>query len=335
MLPKVLSTAFNVYILKKRMVRQAAIAITYECPCQCRFCSAHNIKHSRKQVMGTEEIETLIDQFAALGCLSICFSGGEPLVHGDIIRLVKRVRAKNMFCSIITSCVNYSDTLWEELKKAGVNTFYFSVDGIGEKHDAFRGVPGLFGNIEKAMGKCGELNIEFCFNGVVTNENIADKSVYEIIDYCRKNNVNYYILATSATGKYAEPGHLLTRENLKKFDRIRTMDNVYWEGDTTLLKVGCPAGIQVVFISAFGDVMPCPFIEISFGNIRAVPLKEAVEQMWSYDIFGNITPVCLMGADRRFYDDWLRPLDAGSLPVSINDHPMCNCKKWAKPGDIL
>lgn len=330
MLPKILRVAFGVYVLRKPVVRQAAIAITYECPCSCEFCSAYNIKQNCKPVLTTSEIENLIDDFAKLGCLSICFSGGEPLSHPDILRMVRRVRDNKMLCSIITSCATYSEKLWEELKIAGVNTLYFSVDGIGPRHDTFRGIPGLFNKIELAMAKAKELKIEFYFNGVVTNDNIADRSFYEIIDYCCRNDVKILILATSATGRVADPKFLLTDENLIEFDRIRKMSNVIWEGDTTLKKVGCPAGIQVVFVSGFGDIMPCPFIEISFGNIREISLKEAVEKMWSYDIFGNITPVCLMGADKRFYNEWLLPLKNTNLPQRIEDHQLFACRDWSK-----
>jgi MoaA/NifB/PqqE/SkfB family radical SAM enzyme len=330
MLPKILRVAFSVYVLRKPVVRQAAIAITYECPCSCEFCSAHNIKQNCKPAMTTAEIENLIDDFAKLGCLSICFSGGEPLSHPDILRMVRRVRDKKMLCSIITSCATYSETLWEELKIAGVNTLYLSVDGIGTRHDTFRGIPGLFGKVEKAMAKARELKIEFYFNGVVTNDNIADRSLYEIIDYCQMHDVKIFILSTSATGRVSDPKFLLTDENLIEFDRIRKMPNVIWEGDTTLTKIGCPAGIQVVFISGFGDILPCPFIEISFGNIREISLKEAVEKMWSYDIFGNVTPVCLMGADKRFYNEWLLPLKDAMLPQNIEDHPLYTCKNWSQ-----
>ncbi len=322
MLPKILYTAWKVYILKDRVVKQAAIAITYDCLCQCKFCSAQNLKESNRQTLSTEDFEVLIDSFARLGTLSICFTGGETLMHKDLTRLVKHVRSRNMLCSIITSCVSYSDALWEELKTAGINTFYISVDGIGDRHDTFRGVPGLFKKVETAIRRCRELDIEFFFNGVVTNDNIRDGSIYEIIEYCQKENIYFMILHTSATGKYSDPKHLLTQENLLEFDRIRKMDNVFWEGDANLNKVGCPAGIEVVFVTAYGEILPCPFIEVSFGNVKESRLEDIVNKMWSYDLFGKITPVCLMGADRRFYDDWLAPLDPKNLPAPIDEHPV-------------
>jgi MoaA/NifB/PqqE/SkfB family radical SAM enzyme len=325
---KIIVIAFKVFILRRRIVKQAAVAITYECPCKCLFCSANNVKDIGKEYLSVLEYEKLIDSFADIGTLSICFTGGEPLIHKDILKLVNHVRKRNMLCSIITSCANYSNELWESLKRAGVTTFYISVDGIGERHDRFRNVPGLFSKIEKAVKKCRELNIEFFFNGVVTNENIEDGSIYEIIEYCQDNEIIFMILHTSATGKYSDPKFLLTEKNLKEFENIRRMKNVFWEGDASLKKVGCPAGIEVVFVTAYGDIMPCPFIEVSFGNIRKSELSEIVNKMWSYDIFGNITPVCLMGADRRFYDKWIQPVNDAYSPLEIEKHPQVSCHEF-------
>lgn len=309
-------------------VRQAAIAITYSCPCRCEFCSAYNMQQKPGSLLTTEDIEKLIDDFAELGCLSICFSGGEPASHVDVCRLIRHVRKKGMFCSIITSCVTYSDELWEQMKEAGINTMYLSVDAVGEQHDRFRGVKGLFNKIELAVKKCKELEIEFYFNGVVTNSNIENRDIYRLIEYCQKNNINLIFLLTSANGKYANHNFLLKQENLKEFQKIRKLKNVFWEGDTTLKQIGCPAGIQVVFVSGYGEVLPCPFIEVSFGNVKNEGLARSVQKMWSYRIFGSVTPVCLMGEDREFYNDWLGPLQENEVPLYIEDHPQKNNKDW-------
>ena len=65
---------------------------------------------------------------------------------------------------------------------------------------------------------------------MVTNDNISDGSIYEIIDYCQKNDIFLLLLQTSATGKYADMKYLLSQENLVEFDRIRNFKNVFWEG---------------------------------------------------------------------------------------------------------
>jgi len=335
LIPRIGRTVLAMYLTTKPVLRQAAIQIHYDCPCACRFCSAALIRKSDKRVMDIAELERLIRELSALGCLSVCFTGGEPLAHPEILRLVSCARKNGMMAQIITSCVTFSEKQWKDLKVAGVNTMYLSVDGIGEAHDRFRGVPGLFAKVEAAIEACRANDIEFYFNGVVTNENIADKSVYTIIDYCRKNDIGYIVLLTSASGKYAQPEHLLTGENREAFELIRRMPNVFWEGDTNLAAAGCPAGAQTIIVSAYGDLMPCPFIEISFGNVREMPLKRALEKMWSYDLFSHVTPRCLMGADRKFYDEWLAPLDRTTLPNPIQTHPMRDSTSWAGTKGIV
>ena len=50
----------------------------------------------------------------------------------------------------------------------------------------------------------------------------------------------------------------------------------HFEGAETF---GCNAGCKMVYVDAFGDVSPCVFLPMSFGNVRERPLAEIVSEM--------------------------------------------------------
>jgi MoaA/NifB/PqqE/SkfB family radical SAM enzyme len=45
------------------------------------------------------------------------------------------------------------------------------------------------------------------------------------------------------------------------------------------------SGHAYFYISPYGDVMPCCFIPLTFGNIRDEPLKMILERMWGHSMF--------------------------------------------------
>lgn len=45
---------------------------------------------------------------------------------------------------------------------------------------------------------------------------------------------------------------------------------------------GCNAGCKMVYVDAFGEVSPCVFLPLSFGNVRERPLAEILEDMRRY-----------------------------------------------------
>jgi len=42
---------------------------------------------------------------------------------------------------------------------------------------------------------------------------------------------------------------------------------------------GCNAGIKMLYIDAFGEVSPCVFAPITFGNVRNMPIQAIFESM--------------------------------------------------------
>ena len=39
-------------------------------------------------------------------------------------------------------------------------------------------------------------------------------------------------------------------------------------------RFGCNAGRKMIYVDAFGEVSPCVFVPMTFGNVRDAPLRE-------------------------------------------------------------
>ena len=50
-------------------------------------------------------------------------------------------------------------------------------------------------------------------------------------------------------------------------------------GDNKSDDIGCNAGNKMVYIDAFGEVSPCVFTPLSFGNVRTGSLASIVSEM--------------------------------------------------------
>ncbi|HEY4158177.1 MAG TPA: radical SAM protein [Polyangiaceae bacterium] len=114
---------------------------THRCNLDCTYCDKVD---PRSPQMDTEKALRMLDELAELGTLSVCFDGGEPLVHPGIERFVERAKAHGMRVSMSTN---------GHLLKRKPNVLRFvdkvkiSVDGPAHVHDAGRGR----GSFEQAM----------------------------------------------------------------------------------------------------------------------------------------------------------------------------------------
>jgi MoaA/NifB/PqqE/SkfB family radical SAM enzyme len=114
---------------------------THRCNLDCTYCDKVD---PRSPQMETGAALRMIDELAALGTLSVCFDGGEPLVHPGIEQFVRRAKSHGIRVSMS------SNGLLIERKRRVldfVDTIKISIDGPEWVHDQGRG-PRAF---ERAM----------------------------------------------------------------------------------------------------------------------------------------------------------------------------------------
>jgi MoaA/NifB/PqqE/SkfB family radical SAM enzyme len=71
-----------------------------------------------------------IDQLAALGTTAITFSGGEPLLHPELERIVERIRHHGAIATLITNGYLLTAQRIERLNRAGLDYLQISVDNV-------------------------------------------------------------------------------------------------------------------------------------------------------------------------------------------------------------
>lgn len=134
----------------KKRPFSVSFEVTHSCNARCKHCHLGGMvdeERASPQKLGEicRDIKPLIAQI----------SGGEPLLRKDLEQIVKafRVPAKAPFIVVTTNASLLTEKKYNSLRKAGVDEFSVSLDYPDERHDEFRGVPGLFGRIESLMTK--------------------------------------------------------------------------------------------------------------------------------------------------------------------------------------
>jgi MoaA/NifB/PqqE/SkfB family radical SAM enzyme len=71
-----------------------------------------------------------IDRLAELGTAMVTISGGEPLMHPDLDRIVARARRRGMLVSVISNGYYLSPDRIDGLNRAGLDHFQISIDNV-------------------------------------------------------------------------------------------------------------------------------------------------------------------------------------------------------------
>lgn len=97
------------------------------CNLACVYCNEYD-DHSPP--VPTEEMYRRLDKLAALGTSIITISGGEPLMHPEIEKIIARIRDRDMIAGLITNGYLLVPDKIKALNDAGLEYLQISIDNI-------------------------------------------------------------------------------------------------------------------------------------------------------------------------------------------------------------
>lgn len=167
------------------MDKQAYFQITERCNQACVFClrPAEDAKD-----VELKELKRSIDEMSKEGVNRVYITGGEPMLHKDLFKIIsylKKVKISQI--DLQTNGVALANKkLTSDLKKAGINTIYFSLNDHTEKLSVkTRGVKGCFKKTLAGIRNCLNQELKVYINHVVYQDNY--KKLPQFIDFLKNN----------------------------------------------------------------------------------------------------------------------------------------------------
>jgi hypothetical protein len=105
----------------------AQIVPIRRCNLACAYCNEHD---ANAGPVPTAEMLDRIDRLAALGTSTIALSGGEPLLHPDIIEIIRRIRQRGCLAQVLTNGYLLNPELIGRLNQAGLDFLQISIDNL-------------------------------------------------------------------------------------------------------------------------------------------------------------------------------------------------------------
>lgn len=292
----------------------AQIGVTNLCPHKCAYC--YNIGRSGEP-LDTPAILSTVSALAELGVVWLGLTGGEPLLNPDLVSIVGRASGKCAVKLFTTGC-GLTGELARDLRRAGLFSVSVSLDHWeAGTHDLVRGHPGAFQEALGAIDTFRSAGLDIGVSSVLTGEMIRSGETERLLAFLEGLGIHEAWLSEAkpsgrvswaADSDFGEPERRLLAEMQDAYNRRGPMTVNYlghFEGPDHF---GCNAGVKMVYVDAFGEVSPCVFTPLSFGNVRNRPLN----QIWS-EMSSLFRPSsgCFCHANRRLFPRF----DAGELPI--------------------
>jgi MoaA/NifB/PqqE/SkfB family radical SAM enzyme len=264
----------------------AQIGLTNACPQNCEYCYNRNRKG---QVMDKDTIKRVAGQLKESGVVWFGLTGGEPLLNKDIVEITESISRDSAVKLFTTGCTLTRETA-SDLNRAGLFSVSISLDHWEEqKHDKVRRYPGAFKQALKAIGLFQSVGgVQVSVSAVLSRKMIHNGEVENFLQFLEELGIHEAWLSEvkPSIEAFWDPNLVITNE--ERLQLVRLQDRYNTENKMTVNYLGhfegkecfgCNAGNKMVYVDAFGDVSPCVFLPMNFGNVQTDSIPAILAEM--------------------------------------------------------
>ena len=231
---------------------------TRRCNLYCAHCYAAAETEPAPGEFSTTEARGFLEQLADYGAPVVLFSGGEPLVRGDLVELVDYASELGLRPVLSTNGTLLNRENAAALRDAGLQYAGISVDGMPDRNDEFRGQEGAFDAAVRGIEACLDVGLKTGLRYTITQANAPDlENVVDLLSDVGLDRFCFYHLDYGGRGADIADIDLTPAEKREAVERLCDMTLEYHERgeeiETLLVGNYADAGFLVEYArEAFG-----------------------------------------------------------------------------------
>jgi MoaA/NifB/PqqE/SkfB family radical SAM enzyme len=296
-------TYLGIIFLRRKPLRYVDLAIGYACNLKCEHCFATALEKKGRRKITPTEYSVIVKQAMDLGAVNFSFQGGEPTMYSELLDFIKNTFPQRNLISVTTNATLLNEEKIKTFKKAGVDILTISLDSaVPEEHDKFRGVKGTFEKTMNTINIALKNGLNVTLGGVVSHQNIRSKGLIDLIELAHRLNIIIFLALATPIGEWENNEDIILTDDDRKylFALVKKYPLLRTDFEANFAQWGCGAIKEILYITPYGDVLPCPFIHCSVGNVFEDNLKDIRDKALQNPYFDHYHHLCLAAEDREF-----------------------------------
>jgi MoaA/NifB/PqqE/SkfB family radical SAM enzyme len=276
--------------LKNRLIH-TNLQLLYDCNFKCNICDFWHQEYKELPRLSVAQIEVIAEKLNQVGPQIISIGGGEPLIHKDLVEIV-RALARYHFPVMICNGWFVTPEIARTLFAAGMEEISISVDyASSDKHDKQRGMPGAFARAMRGLRILQE-NRRDPYQRVNMISVIMDDNLEEVeplLRLCQEMGITYMVTLysnmrgkkeTRVIPKDISPHLLSLKAKYKHFVSLRGYIGKFSQAVREQGIGPCYAGKNLCNIDSNGSVSRCiDRLDEAVGNILTDDMQEIVRKL--------------------------------------------------------
>ena len=266
---------------RTRRLLTLELELSRACNLSCLYCYAEAGRAGPAELALAEACDA-VAQAQALGARKIIvLGGGEPLCYPALREVVEFLAARSLDVELFTNGTLLDRTTAEFLYRHRVQVVVKLNSRRAAVQDELAGAPGTLRAIERglaALGAAGYPDPEHSLGvaTIVCRQNLAE--IPALWRWARREGIEPYVETLTIQGRARAHPELLvgSRETEALFAELSRIDHAEfardWRPYPPLAGSSCRRHLYSCTVTATGEVLPCPGLDLPLGNLRRTTL---------------------------------------------------------------
>jgi MoaA/NifB/PqqE/SkfB family radical SAM enzyme len=253
--------------------------------------------------MSLQDYKKLSQEADDFGIFRFVLTGGEALLDKNLDKLMEALDPQKHLIILDTNGWTFDADKAKWFADLGGYKAQISLDSmIEEEHDQFRGKKGSYKRVMKALSATKEAGLELLISTCIIKDRVFSSEFKDLCEFCKVEDIPLYVTLAKPVGSARD--QLTWTCTKKDVDHLKLLESKYNIFTHMTPSYGQPGRCITVkginTINHDGEIIPCPYMDMSIGNVTKEPLAKILERGMLNSWLGPYRDECIIGEHKDF-----------------------------------
>lgn len=255
--------------------------------------------------MGLAEYRELSRQADEYGIFRFVLTGGEALLDKNLDKLIDALDPLKHLIILDTNGWTFDEEKAKWFAGLGGYKAQISLDSMIEaEHDTFRGKKGSYKRVMRSLDAAKKAGLELLISTCIVKDRVFSDEFIEMCNYCKVEDIPLYVTLAKPVGTAREQETwVCTKKDVDQLKFLEDRYNVFTHMSPSYGQPGrCITVKGINTVNHDGEIIPCPYMDLSIGNVTKDPLSVVLERGMKNSWLGPYRDECIIGEHKEFIE---------------------------------
>ena len=253
--------------------------------------------------MTIEDYAELSRQADEYGIFRFVLTGGEALLDKNLEDLIVALDPMKHLIILDTNGWTFDEEKARWFASLGGYKVQISLDSyVEEEHDSFRKKPGSYKRVMRAIKASKEEGLELLLSTCIVKDRVFSQEFEDFCEYCSTEDIPLYVTLVKPVGTARDQDDwVCTKEDIDHLKNLEDKYNIFTHMTPSYGQPGkCITVKGINTVNHEGEIIPCPYMDLSIGNVTHMPLAEIMDRGMKDKWLGPYRDECIIGENFNF-----------------------------------